>query len=106
MRTVFFNDGQFKITAVGRGRYRLPIHTKNYPQLADPRFDLDHSVKQGPSDICRNAEARHEDYFRSKVMLGIVGVAKIIIDSIVFRMRATSSGSRAATQQVITAVVY
>jgi len=47
MRTVFFNDGQLKITGVGRGRYRLPIHTKSYPQLAEPRFDLDHSVKQG-----------------------------------------------------------
>ena len=34
-RTVFFNGGQLKITGVGRGRYRLPIHTKNYPQLAD-----------------------------------------------------------------------
>ena len=63
MRTVFFNDGQLKITGVGRGRYRLPIHAKNYPLLADPRFDLDHSVNRGPSDIWRNAEIRREDYF-------------------------------------------
>jgi len=49
MRTIFFNDGQLKITGVGRGRYRLPIHAKNYPLLADPRFDLDHSVNRGPT---------------------------------------------------------
>ena len=61
MRTVFFNDGQLKITGVGRGRYRLPIHTKNYPLLADPRFDLDHSVNRGPSDIWQNAKNRRQD---------------------------------------------
>ena len=27
------------------------------------RLDLDHTVKQGPSDIWRNAEIRREDYF-------------------------------------------
>ena len=57
MRTVFFNDGQLKITGVGRGRYRLPIHTKNYPQLADPRFDLDHPVK-GPKQLTKDEAQR------------------------------------------------
>jgi hypothetical protein len=54
MRAVFFNDGYLKITDVRRRRYWLPIHTKNYLPLADPRFDVDQFRKRGPKRLTRD----------------------------------------------------
>ena len=51
MRAVFFNDGYFKITAVRRRRYGLPIHIKIIRRQPTPRFDLDHSPKKTHSAV-------------------------------------------------------